>query len=285
MNMKITVTGAAGRLGQVVVGALHAAGHEVIATDQFYTRDLPVRVELLNLSDADGCYRLLEGSEVLVHLANHPGVNALKPQTGYLNNVTANVNVFQASFATGVRKIVYASSIQAISGVRFETGKDGAFPPSQLPYLPLDGQLPQNPGNLYGASKVAGENLLAYYAKFHGLSTVSIRFPALIRPSHAQWDQDRIRHDTSLDEGFAYLALPDAAQLVAAVVKANLPGYRAYLPASIGTTLSPMSIDEIIARYYPEIPQRELGQFDNLVNVGDITRDTGWIPKCNLYGR
>ena len=282
--MKITVTGAVGRLGQFVVRALHADGHQIVATDQYYSRELPVQVEVMDLRDMDRCYRILEGSEVLVHLGNIPGVNYLKPQVGYLNNVAANVNVFQAARDTGVGKILFASSVQAFSGERCLNEKDGSLPPSQLPYLPLDGQLPANPGNLYGASKIVGEDLLAYYAKHYGISTVSIRFPFLARPEQAKLDLERVRRQPLLDEGFSYLALPDAASLVVAMVKADLPGFRIYLPASPGTTLAPMPVDEIVARYYPDVPRRAQSKFDNLVDVGEITRDTGWIPRCCLYG-
>jgi len=282
--MKITVTGAVGRLGHFVVRALHAEGHQIVATDQIYSRDLPVRVEVLNLRDTDGCYRVVEGSDVLVHLGNQPGVNLFKPQTGYLDNVSANVNVFQAARDTGVGKILFASSVQAFSGERCPNVNDGSFPPSQLPYLPLDGHLPANPGNLYGASKIAGENLLAYYAKYCRLSTLAIRFPFLPDPARAEWELQRVRRGPLLDEGFSYLALPDAASLVVAIVKADLPGFRVYLPASPGTTMSPMTVDEIVARYYPDVPRRAQSKFDNLVDVSEITRDTGWIPHCRLYG-
>jgi len=48
--------------------------------------------------------------------------------------------------------------------------------------------------------------------------------------------------------------------------------------------MSPMTVDEIVARYYPDVPRRAQSKFDNLVDVSEITRDTGWIPQCRLYG-
>lgn len=281
--MKITVAGAAGLLGKAVVSALHAEGHEIIATDVAFTRDLPVRLELQDLRDALGCYRLVEGSDVLVHLANFTGVNPAKPQDGYLNNVATDVNIFQAARDNSVRKIIFASSIQAISGVRRAFDKDAPIPPSSLPYLPLDGEVPPNPGSLYGASKITGENLLAFYAKVHGLTTVAIRFPALIDPRRAQPTLQAIHRDARLDEGFAYLALPDAVTLVAAIVRADLSGFRTYLPASPGTTLPTMTVEEIVACHYPDVPRRVNGKLECLVSHEAITRDTGWIPRHRLF--
>ena len=280
--MKITVTGAAGRLGRAVVKALHAAGHQVAATDQCFTRELPVGVEVLNLLDADGCYRVLAGSEMVVHLGNVPGLNWTKPQRTYADSSVVNVNVFQAALDVGVRRIIYASSIQVVNGSRTRDQRGGTIPPSVLPYLPLDGHVPANPGNLYAAGKVAAENLLAYYAKFHGLSAVSLRFPVLLAPDDAKYTLTQVQRQGLLDEGFSCLAMPDAAELVAAVAAVELPGFRIYLPAGPGTTLAPQSVEEIVAQYYPQVPRRGQSEYDNLVDISEITRETGWRPKVRL---
>jgi nucleoside-diphosphate-sugar epimerase len=282
--MKVAVTGAAGRLGQVVVRALHAKGHQVVATDRDSTNQLPVRVEQLDLCDTEGCYRLLEGCDALVHLGNIPFITPVRPQHGFINNATVNANVFQAALDSGVEKIIYASSVQTCSGEWHQPAKEGLISPGPLPYLPLDGRLPANPGNLYSASKMVGEGLLAYYAKFYGLSTVAIRFPFLIDSGKAGADLERIRREAVVNEGFAYLSLPDAAELVAAVLKAELPGFRIYLPASPDTILSPLTIEEIVARYYPDVPIRTPGKLESLVDISEITRDTGWVPRCRLAG-
>ena len=68
------------------------------------------------------------------------------------------MNVFQAAAESGVRKIVYASSIQAMAGSRW--GQNDTQP--GVPYLPLDGETPQHPGNHYALSKCTGEMQLGY---------------------------------------------------------------------------------------------------------------------------
>ena len=80
----------------------------------------------------------------------------------------------------GVKKIIFASSIQAITGYRKYT-EERQQKPSELPYLPLDGNVALNPGNPYAASKVAGEMLLRYFSKFHGISAFALRFPMLLQ--------------------------------------------------------------------------------------------------------
>ena len=139
--MKVLLTGAAGRIGFAVAQHLSGAGFDVRAADKVYRGDLPAPLEVVDLLDREVCYRLLEGVEAVVHLANHPGPRRDDPQKLYNENVSMNMNVFEAAAQMGVGKIVFASSIQAMTLQRRE--RDGeSLPPSKLAYLPLDGDSP-----------------------------------------------------------------------------------------------------------------------------------------------
>ncbi len=130
--MRITLTGAAGKLGSHVCRQLVDAGHTVRATDRFYRRDLPVRLEMADLLRPEDAYELLEGVEALVHLANHPHFHGNDSQLVFNENVTMNMNIFQAARDVGVQKIVFSSSVQVMSGQR-------------PPYLPFDSSTPAHP--------------------------------------------------------------------------------------------------------------------------------------------
>lgn len=277
--MKITITGAAGFLGSEVVKGLCAAGHEVRATDVLYRNDLPVRIELEDLLQNMPCYRLVEGAEVLVHLGNHKGPGRC-PQRAYGENLAMNANIIQAAQTTGVKKIIFASTVQVIAGNRHN---GDPIPPSQLPYLPIDGQIPPNPGNLYALSKVAAENMLAYYTRNHGLSTIAVRFPLLVSPVWASYYRSAAFVYDNLDEAFAYQSIAEAAELVTALAGAEVPGFHTYMPSSLGVC-SKMSVREIAARYFPDVSVRQpLEQLDNLVDNAEITRACGWTPKFRLH--
>jgi hypothetical protein len=64
----------------------------------------------------------------------------------------------------GVRRVIYASSIHAVSGyppdVQVKTGE------------------PVNPGDLYGVSKCFGEALGRYFAEQEGMSVIALRIGA-----------------------------------------------------------------------------------------------------------
>jgi len=281
--MKVTLTGAAGNLGSVVCRHLVAAGFDVIATDRAYRSDLPVRVRVLDLLNAEGIYDLLEGAEALVHLGNHPSFHGREGQRIFGENATMNFNVLEAARQCGVRKVVFASTIQVIGGRRY-AGEDD--PGSSLPYLPLDGEVPPNPGNPYALSKAVSEQILAYFAKFWGMSCTALRFPLLISP---QW-MDRFKSEprqqpwpgSNLDEAFACLTMTDAAALIEAILRAPLEGFRIYFPVCPDPAIR-LPIPQIIRTYFPNVPLRKpIEQIDAMVDVSRITRETGWAPS-RLY--
>jgi nucleoside-diphosphate-sugar epimerase len=227
--MKVLLTGAAGRLGREVFKALVDGGYDVRATDRTYRRDLPGRLEVANLLDGPTCYRLLEDCQAVVHLANHPHIFVRLPfQDVYAQNMTMDVNVFQAAAELGIKKIVFASSVQAMAGDRhvdFRADDPAAVvPPTCLTYLPIDGDAPSCPRNLYALSKEAGEQMLRYYVALdEELSASAVRFPFIVTQESLDWYRhrgneyrDAGRIHGHADEGFSYLFAADAAALVLA---------------------------------------------------------------------
>ncbi len=279
--MKVLVTGAAGRTGSVVVRHLVEQGFDVVATDCFYRDDLPVKLRVSNLLDPLAGYSLLEGVEGVVHLANHPNAHVGEPKKIYAENVTMNMNVFGAAAEMGGKRIVFSSSIQSVIGKR-QADDAGNFPPSQLKYLPLDGQSPANPGNHYALSKVASEQMLAYFVAQGRLDAVAIRFPFLIseRFAHRIHRSDKVHINP--DEGFSYLYTIDAASLVAATLRTDLPGFRTYFPCGSGTT-STRPIAQLINDFYQGVPLRKpVEELTSLVDITTITAQTGWRPLTEM---
>jgi nucleoside-diphosphate-sugar epimerase len=284
--MKILVTGAAGKLGSVVCQSLLDGGHELCATDQRFRRDFPVRLELADLRDELRVYALVEGSDAVVHLGNHPNLfSGPSPQRILADNVAMNANVFRAAVDLGVPKIVFASSIQATFCMHEGTRPE---PPYQIPYLPLDGELPANPGtNFYGLSKELGERLLEVHAKrYRELSCTALRFPILAN----DWWLRRMGAETgrakrdwlSFGEGLAYLLLPEAAAVVRAVVEKQTPGYHQYFPAS-SIRIRNFALPELIEQFYPGVPlRRPLTEITALIDTSAITRAVGWAPTQSL---
>jgi nucleoside-diphosphate-sugar epimerase len=223
--MKVTVTGAAGKLGIHVCRALVNAGYSVRATDKTSRRQMPIRLELADLLDRDACYRLVTAADAVVHLANYSDMVIGDAQKLFNENVAMNMNVFQAAQETGVPHIVFSSSIQVLGGRSLSDADSRAC----VPQLSLDGEAPANPDNAYALSKLVGEIMLQYFARAH-MSCVAIRYPWLVQP--VKRDLDKHKPGSAKKDGVvSRLSFSAAADLITAILGAPLPGFRIYMPA------------------------------------------------------
>ncbi|RMD79512.1 MAG: NAD(P)-dependent oxidoreductase, partial [Lentisphaerae bacterium] len=106
--MRVLVTGAAGYLGRDVCHILAESGIDVLATDQNLRHRLPVPMRVANLLDRFACYQILEGVDIVVHLAGHPRDYTPSIQLGLTENVTLTTNLLQAGVEQGVRRFLFA---------------------------------------------------------------------------------------------------------------------------------------------------------------------------------
>ncbi len=280
--MKVLVTGAAGKLGRVACGILLDAGHDVLATDRRFRRNTPCPLELTEL-DVLSVYRLMRGVDAVVHLANYPISSDPDFTTTLTDNVTANINVFHVAADVGVGKIIHASSIQVANGTRRGEDLDR---PSELAYLPLDGDLPPNPGTPYGLGKQVSETMLKFCADRHGLSAIALRLPLLMSESSRRRyrhprpvPEEHLRHFHQVDEGFACITVDDAGRLIDACLRSDLPGYRCYLPAAPYNQLD-WPVEKVIQTFYPNVPRRKpIDDATGLVDISRIIEETGWTPQ------
>lgn len=168
---KIALSGAGGQLGAVLRKALVARGLPL--------RSAAGRTALVPLVDGedvmhgdlrDGAVadRLLEGVDVLIHLA---GTSVERPLPEIIdNNLSALVAVYEGARRQGVRRVVFASSNHAI----------GMYPVTE--HLGLDCAL--RPDGFYGLSKVWGEALARMYWDKHGIESVCVRIGSCLeRPT------------------------------------------------------------------------------------------------------
>jgi dTDP-4-dehydrorhamnose reductase len=99
----------------------------------------------------------------------------------------------EAARSAGCRRLIFASSIHAVSGY-----------PAGFQVHDHD---PVNPGDLYGVSKCFGEALGRYMSRQQGLSVIAIRIGAF-QPRSTTKDPDRLK---LMD---AFVSRPDLAQLI-----------------------------------------------------------------------
>jgi nucleoside-diphosphate-sugar epimerase len=281
--LKVLLTGASGGIGQEACAHLVEQGFDVRATDIRFRNDLPVPVRVANLLDREVCYELVDGVEAIVHLGNHPRSGVRDNQTLLAENCTMNINLFQAAAEVGVKKIVFASSIQAALQLRGYRANE-EIKHSTIPYLPIDANIPAKPGNTYGLSKLSTERMMQYFADQHGMSAIAIRFPMMVPElwiEHIRRDRmtlDKIRH-ANLDECFSYLTMKDGARLLAACLRAPLEGFRLYFIAARGTSVE-ATVPELIKRFYADVELRKpIEEIDSFFDLSRVEAETGWSPQ------
>ena len=182
--MRYVVTGGAGFIGSNLVDRLLSLGHHVIAYDNFSTG----RAELLDVArgfdkfqlvegdvlDADKLTSSCAGADFVFHLAANADVRfgTHHPRRDLEQNTIATFTVLEAMRAAGVRRMAFASTGSIY-------GEPDVFPTPETAPFPVQ-------TSLYGASKLAGEGLIAAYAEGFGFQSYIFRFVSILgeRYSH-----------------------------------------------------------------------------------------------------
>jgi len=163
---RVLVTGGSGFIGSALVRRLLREPTEEPL--EIATLDLqPARV--FGCHALQGCVldprsieRAMRGCDVVIHLAAYLGVQRSdSDRVRCLDvNITGTRNVLDACVASGVRRVVFASS----SEVYGEYGKARVSEQSAL-----------RPGSVYAVSKLAGEEYVVGYAARHGFEHTILR--------------------------------------------------------------------------------------------------------------
>ena len=169
--MKVLVTGGAGRVGRATVMRLTGSGHEVTMCGRSEKTDAyGARYVRCDITDVDSLLPLARTVDAIVHLAAIPGPAEAAPEEIFRVNCAGTFAVYEAAARAGVRRVINASSINAVG---FNFGSR-AFP---IPYLPVDEQIPGFSTDAYSFSKQITEKIADYGWRRDGTSSVSLRMP------------------------------------------------------------------------------------------------------------
>jgi UDP-glucose 4-epimerase len=162
--------GGAGYVGSTSVEALVDAGHRVIVYDNLaggHPEAVVDGAELIigEIADRDRVRRLLRDLKIdaVLHCAARSlvGESMSDPALYYRNNVSGGVALLEAMRDAGVTRLVY-SSTAAVYGE-----------PRRVPIAEADRTEPINP---YGATKLAFEGAMRWFAAAHGFRAISLRY-------------------------------------------------------------------------------------------------------------
>jgi len=168
--MHIFVTGGAGYIGSICSEELINAGHQVTIFDNLtegHRAALEPRAKFIEGDLANRELIIKSVAKAKPDAVMHFAANALvgesmtNPSKYFRNNVSAGINLLDATVEAGVKKFIFSSTC-ATYGT-----------PDKIP---MDERLPQKPINPYGQSKLMFEQILNWYDKIHGLVYVNLRY-------------------------------------------------------------------------------------------------------------
>lgn len=176
--MRAFVTGAAGFIGSNLVDQLLAEGHAVVGYDNLSTgrREFIAKALLHanfdfiegDLLDVPRLNAAVREAEIVFHVAANADVRfgTEHPRKDLEQNTVATFNVLEATRTNGVKAVAFSStgSVYGETAV-IPTPEDAPFPIQT---------------SLYGASKLAGEGLIAAYAEGFGMRGYIFRFVSIL---------------------------------------------------------------------------------------------------------
>lgn len=224
---RVVVTGGAGNVGSHVVdGAIAAGAREVIALDAL-VRGVPenlhdalatgkARLERMDIRDRDAVRQALVGADVVFHQAALRWTRCQEePRDCEEVMVEGTFNVLEAAAAAKVKRVVLASS---------------AVVYGEPKRLPIDEDQPLNGKTVYGAAKVANEQLARAFAHLHGIPVVALRYFNVYGPRmdiRSKYTEVMVKWLDRIDRGEPLLINGDGSAsadyvYIADVARANL---------------------------------------------------------------
>jgi nucleoside-diphosphate-sugar epimerase len=253
-NMRVLVTGIAGRIGALVARELLEAGHEIVGFDKNPPHEeFRERVEMFydDITDRLALLRAARGCEAVVHLAALPSPGPHADETITRVNVVGTQYVLAAAEAHNIKRVVLASS-GCVFGLVFAKHK---FDPQ---YLPMDDDHPRLPQDLYGLSKLCNEETAAAYTRRCGMTTICLRITAVMRTTgelhpwfRRMFEYSNVRRSPDL---WNYIEERDLARAFRLSIEATVEGHHDIIIAA-RDSWTPYDIRDLIHEHFPSLSQ------------------------------
>lgn len=281
------VTGAAGLIGNMVRVRLEEAGVTVLPIDRVGQTEEGRPIVVADVTDVHRLYAVTEGVPLdgVIHCGAFSGamVGGDNPNAIVRVNIGGTANILELARVKAARRVVFCSSCSAY----------GRTPPG-----PLTEATPLEATTVYGASKVAGEALVAAYGRQHGVDGTSLRLSWVYGPRRTtdcvirEMICDALagrptRMEFGADFHRQFIHVEDAADaLIAAYRCTRLPQFAYNVTGGSYRTLG--EIAGIVRKVLPgaDITLADgpdpLDDFQGEFEIGAAQRDFGYAPRHDL---
>jgi len=169
--MKLLITGSKGFIGAALKGMLEQMGAEIVSCD---IRENPKD----DVKDFSRLKAKIENVEGVIHLAAVSRVKIAQenPLECIQTNIGGTINVLEAARQENEDHpwIIFGSSREVYG---------------ESPVLPVTEDYPRNSINIYGVSKITGEDMCKMYSTHYGLNTRILRFSNVYTGLYDQLDR------------------------------------------------------------------------------------------------
>jgi UDP-glucose 4-epimerase len=288
--MRLVVTGSAGHLGEALVRTLRARADDVVGLDVLPSPHTDV---VASVTDRAAVRSAVAGAEAVLHTAtlHKPHVGSHSRQEFVDTNVTGTLVLLEEAVAAGVRAFVATSTTSAFG--RALTLGDGA------PAAWITEDVVPRPRNIYGATKVAAEDLCELVARDSGLPCVVLRTSRFF-PEADDSEQVRTGYaDANAKVNELLYRRIDVEDVVgahlAALDRAADIGFGRYV-VSATTPFGPADLEElhrdapaVVGRLFPDYPEvyerlgwRMFPRIDRVYVNARARAELGWNPRYDF---
>ncbi len=164
--MRILITGSSGHLGEALVRSFRAAGHTTVGIDVQPSEWTDVVGTIAERGRVKECMR---GIDAVLHPAtlHKPHIATHSRQDFIDTNVSGTLNLLEESLTAGVKSFVFTSTTSVYG--------DAMAPPPGAPAVWITEEVAPIAKNIYGATKIAAENLCRLFHRNEGLNCLILR--------------------------------------------------------------------------------------------------------------
>ena len=164
--MNVLVTGSSGHLGEALMRSLRARGDQAFGID-LKASDYTDTVG--SIGDAAFVARCMTGIDAVLHTAtlHKPHVETHTRQQFVDTNISGTLNLLEAAVRAGVRAFVYTSTTSAFGAA--------LTPPPDAPAAWITEDVMPVSKNIYGATKLAAEDLCQLFHRLERLPCIVLR--------------------------------------------------------------------------------------------------------------
>jgi UDP-glucose 4-epimerase len=288
--MRVLVTGSSGHLGEALMRVLDADGIDVMGLDVLAS---PYTSVVGSVADRGCVKRCMEGVDAVLHAAtlHKPHVGSHARDDFVHTNITGTLTLLEEAVAAGVGSFIFTSTTSAFGRA--------LVPAPGEPAAWITEDVRPVPRNIYGATKVAAEDLCELVHRDHGLPVLILRTSRFFPEGDDRDDVRTAYEDLNLKVNELLYRRVDLEDVVSAhrvaIERAPELGFGRYI-ISATTPFTPddraeLRVDApaVVRRRVPDYEEvyarRGWRMFDSIERVYDsaLARDQlGWAPRYDF---